>query len=163
MIILVADTSVLIDLERGGLLETAFALDYQMVVPNLLYQRELAHENGQLLCALGLKIIDLTSQEMEFVQALHEDNPVLSLPDCTAMSCARRPDHKLITGDQNLRKKAEKHAIDCGGLLWLLDQMEQSGITTAASLAEGLARITAHPRCRLPKTEVAARLSRWSE
>lgn len=46
MITLVSDTSVLIDLERGGLLEHAFSCDLTMVVPDLLYARELETENG---------------------------------------------------------------------------------------------------------------------
>ena len=46
MIILVSDTSILIDLERGGLLEAAFACGLTMVVPDLLYERELEPENG---------------------------------------------------------------------------------------------------------------------
>ena len=68
MIVLVSDTSVLIDLERGGLLETAFA---------------------------------------------------------------------------------------CG------HQMEKTGVIAAVSLAEGLQKIVAHPRCRLPKHDVNERLARW--
>jgi len=162
MIILVSDTSVLIDLDRGGLLEAAFACGHQMIVPNLLYDRELKEENGPLLCSLGLQIIDLTSEEMEFAQSFQIANPALSLPDCMAMSCARRPHHKLITGDKNLRNRASNlQNVDCQGLLWLLDQMESSGIIAVASLAEGLQRISAHPRCRLPTQEVRARLDRW--
>ncbi|MEI2713936.1 MAG: hypothetical protein V9G04_11790 [Nocardioides sp.] len=54
MIILVSDTSILIDLERGGLLEAAFSCGLTMVVPDLLYERELEPENGALLRKLGL-------------------------------------------------------------------------------------------------------------
>ncbi|MDG0857490.1 hypothetical protein [Roseateles puraquae] len=54
MIILVSDTSVLIDLERGGLLEPAFSCGLTMVVPDLLYDRELVAENGPFLKQLGL-------------------------------------------------------------------------------------------------------------
>ena len=42
MNVTVADTSVLIDLERGGLLEDCFSLPYQFTVPDLLYRNELA-------------------------------------------------------------------------------------------------------------------------
>jgi len=37
MIVLVSDTCILIDLERGGLLETAFSCGFTMVVPDLIY------------------------------------------------------------------------------------------------------------------------------
>ena len=53
MIVLVSDTSVLIDLERGGLLEVAFSCGHQLVVPDLLYVLELEPENGPLLKAMA--------------------------------------------------------------------------------------------------------------
>jgi hypothetical protein len=40
MLILVSDTSVLIDLERGGLLAPAFTCGLTMVVPDFLYECE---------------------------------------------------------------------------------------------------------------------------
>ncbi|MCW3618671.1 hypothetical protein K6Y76_37205, partial [Burkholderia cenocepacia] len=63
MIILVSDTSVLIDLERGGLLEAAFSCGLTMAVPDLLYERELETENGPLLRKLGLGVVALTPDE----------------------------------------------------------------------------------------------------
>ena len=41
MQVLVSDTSVLVDLERGSLLEASFSLPFQFAVPDLLYEREL--------------------------------------------------------------------------------------------------------------------------
>ena len=161
MIVLVSDTSVLIDLERGGLLEAAFACGYQMVVPDLLYDQELAPENGPLLKQMGLLVVELTSEEVEFAQAVRIKNAVLSLADCFALSCARRPAHLLVTGDKALRGEAQGEKIACHGLLWLLDQMEATGAIAPVSLAEGLQKIVAHPRCRLPKHDVNERLARW--
>lgn len=59
MIILVSDTSVLIDLERGGLLEPAFSCGLPMVVPDLLYARELEADTGPFLRTLGLGVVAL--------------------------------------------------------------------------------------------------------
>ena len=161
MIVLVSDTSVLIDLERGGLLEAAFACGHQLVVPDLMYVLELEPENGPLLKAMGLQVVELTAEEVAFAQAAQAAAPTLSFPDCFALSCARRPQHMLVTGDMVLRRKAEGDAVPCRGLLWLLDEMETSGAIAAMSLAEGLERISAHPRCRLPKVEVQIRIKKW--
>jgi hypothetical protein len=163
VIVLVSDTSVLIDLERGGLLETAFACGNQLVVPDYLYVVELASENGPLLLELGLNVVELTSEEVEFAQTTQIANPVLTMADCFALSCARRPEHVLLTGDKALRIEAKEQNMNCYGLLWLLDQMEASKSITLASLVEGLEKISVHPRCRLPKIEVEARLKRWSD
>lgn len=161
MIILVADTSVLIDLERGGLLQHAFSSGLTMVVPDLLYERELEAENGPLLRRLGLGVVALVPDEVIFAQQLRNERPRLSLPDCFALSCARRPDHALVTGDKLLRTEAESRHCEVYGLLWMLDQMESSGRIGTTLLHEGLTRISSHPRSRLPHVEVRARLQRW--
>jgi hypothetical protein len=143
MIILVSDTSVLIDLERGGLLEPAFSCGLTMVVPDLLYERELEADNGPLLRRLGLGVVAL-------------------VPDCFALTCARRPDHALVTGDKLLRTEALSRQCTVYGLLWILDQMESSASVGTTLLHEGLTRLSNHPRSRLPAGEVRARLQRWS-
>lgn len=103
MIILVSDTSVLIDLERGGLLEASFSCGLTMIVPDLLYERELEAENGPLLRKLGLGVVALTPDEVAFAQRVRTERRKLSLPDCFALSCATRPNHVLVTGDGELR------------------------------------------------------------
>lgn len=162
MIILVSDTSVLIDLERGGLLEPAFSCGLTMVVPDLLYARELLADNGPLLRKLGLGVVALNPDEVDFAQQLRKQQPGLSLPDCFALSCARRQDHALVSGDKLLRTEAQARQCAVYGLLWILDQMEASGKVGPAMLHEGLSRIWSHPRRRLPKHEVTTRLQRWA-
>lgn len=162
MIILVSDTSVLIDLERGGLLEHAFSCGLTMVVPDLLYARELESDNGPLLRKLGLGVVALDPGEVDFAQQLRKQRPGLSLPDCFALSCAQRQDHALVSGDKLLRTEAQARHCAVYGLLWILDQMEASGKVGTAMLHEGLSRIWNHPRRRLPKSEVMERLQRWT-
>jgi hypothetical protein len=161
MIILVSDTSVLIDLERGGLLEPAFSCDLTMVVPDLLYARELEADNGPLLRQLGLGVVALDPDEVSFAQQLRTLQPRLSLPDCFALSCARREGHALLSGDKLLRTEALARQCEVYGLLWVLDRMEASGKVGRAMLHEGLSRLWNHPRCRLPKPEVMERVQRW--
>ena len=54
--VLVSDTSVLIDLERGSLLNSTFRLPYKLTVPDLLYRQELQNWNGEELRKLGLSV-----------------------------------------------------------------------------------------------------------
>lgn len=161
MIILVSDTSILIDLERGGLLEAAFSCGMTLVVPDLLYERELENENGPYLKSLGLGVVSLSSAEATFAQEVSNARPGLSLPDCFALSCATRPDHVLVTGDKLLRKEASNRLGAVFGLLWMLDQMHASGRVPAATLLDGLTSIVQHPRARLPSEEVRKRLTTW--
>lgn len=163
MRILVSDTSILIDLERGGLVECVFGGGFQFAVPDLLYAKELDDEFGQRLQALGLAIAELSAQELQEAQTLHEARRALSLADCSALLCAARPDHILLTGDRVLRREAQDHGVaGVHGLLWLLDCIADEGQATAEQLHAGLTRIVQGDRCRLPKLEVDDRLRRWA-
>ena len=59
MQVLVSDTSVLVDLERGSLLEASFRLPFRFSVPDLLYERELKNWVGEELIRLGLSVEEL--------------------------------------------------------------------------------------------------------
>ena len=162
MIILVSDTSILIDLDRGGLLEAVFSCGLTMIVPDLLYERELEPENGPYLRKLGLGVVALTPEEVVFAQQLRTERKALSLPDCFALSCATRPDHALVTGDKILRGEAAARQRTVYGLLWILDQMAASRSVSMATLHEALTRISSDRRCRLPHAEVRIRLDAWA-
>lgn len=163
MVIWVSDTSILIDLDRGGLLEHAFSCDQILAVPDLLYQNELEEENGPYLRTLGLNVLSLTPDELALAQSIRGQRPPLSLPDCFALCCAFRQDHLLLTGDMVLRKEATARGTTVYGLLWVLDQIEACGKFGVAPLHEGLSKISADKRCRLPREGVNVRLAKWAK
>ena len=116
MKILVSDTSVLIDLERGGFLDSCFRLPFEFAVPDLLYARELADFGGPELVARGLRVEELTSAEVTTAQAVWGTHSKLSLPDAFAyvLACARG--WTLLTGDGELRALAEAGGIEFFGV-----------------------------------------------
>jgi hypothetical protein len=65
---LVSDTSVLIDLDRGGLLDCCFKPPFEFAVPDLLYARELEAFGGPRLVARGLRVEELTGEEVTAAQ-----------------------------------------------------------------------------------------------
>ena len=89
MRVLVSDTSVLIDLERGGLLERAFSLPWEFAVPDLLYKRELRDHNGPALQRLGLRIEALDEAGVRLALGYQVRVPALSLPDTFAITLAK--------------------------------------------------------------------------
>jgi len=162
MIILVADSSVLIDLERGNLLAAVLAGPDTIAVPDFLYDTELRDYNGPALIAQGLQIIHLDATEMTSAQDLYnERRDRLSLPDCSAFVCSERTDHQLLTGDRALRNYAEAAGMTPHGVLWLLDRLHDTGSIAPNVLHDGLTAMAAHRRSRLPRNEVEARLRLW--
>lgn len=163
MPILVSDTSVLIDLERGRLLEGCFTLAAEFAVPDLLYRQELEGYGGAELVQLGLRVEELTSQELTVAQATRGASPKLSLPDAYAYSLASARGWTLLTGDGELRKLAQANGIPFFGVLGICDQLVEAQVMAATVVADGLDLIAGHPRCRLPRGEIAARLERYRQ
>ena len=162
MRVLISDTSVLIDLERGSLLDAAFRMPFEFAVPDLLYERELKEHGGERLCRLGLRVSELDGDGV--ARAFHYQRawPALSLSDCFALALAAGNGWILLTGDSALRKLADAEHVACHGVLWLMDEMLRTASASARELHDGLAAISAHPRCRLPKGEARARLARYA-
>jgi hypothetical protein len=155
---LVSDTSIVIDLERGGLLDDLFKLSHEFVVPDLLFERELKGALGDRLVALGLRIEELTPDEVTQATAIGRQRSMLSTPDTFAYALAKTRVWALLTGDGALRTLASDEGVATHGVLWIIDELHAATALEKARLRAGLVAISTHPRCRLPKAEVTARL-----
>ena len=167
MNVIVADTSVLVDLERGTLLEHCFSLPYQFTVPDLLYRDELANRRdgtsfGERLVKLGLRIEELDGDEVGSAFQYRQKRPALSLPDSFALALAVSRGWILLTGDGLLCTLAQTLIVVCHGVLWVIDQIFNTGIGSPEELVSGIKAIRNHPRCRLPKTEIDRRIELYS-
>lgn len=160
--VLVADTSVLIDLERSGLLEAAFKLPYEFVVPDLLYKRELRDYNGTHLRGLGLRVEELDGDDLRLALTYRQQVPRLSLPDAFALTLAKTGDYILLSGDEPLRELAGAENVECHGVLWVFHEMHARVVCGAKDLHTGLTAIGDHSRCRLPRREVRQLLATFA-
>jgi hypothetical protein len=159
--VLVSDTSVLIDLERGTLLEDLFRLPFEFAVPDLLFQRELHGPLGDSLIALGLRVEELTPGEVSRATTVRRQRAELSTPDTFAFAIAEGRGWALLTGDGGLRRLAAESQLTFHGVLWICDQFEHGAHVPLPRLHAGLTALSSHPRCRLPVAEVALRLARY--
>jgi predicted nucleic acid-binding protein len=159
--ILVSDTSVLIDLERGGLLEAIFSLPHGFAVPDVLYRREMEGEWGDHLVRLGLRVEEVSAQGVASAFRYRQQRAKLSVPDSLALALAKEREWPLLTGDGDLRELAMVENVECHGVLWLLDIMEEAATPGIRLLHNGLEAMANHPRSRLPRHETATRLERY--
>lgn len=159
--LLVSDTSVLVDLERGGILNALFQLPFDIGVPDVLYEEELRDWEGPNLVAAGLKVLVLDGDGVALAQRYRGHDPRLSLPDAFALALAKTENHILLAGDAGLRALAAIEEVEVHGVLWVLDRLEETGIVGSNDLLKALAGIVAHPRCRLPEAETKPRLERY--
>lgn len=162
MAVLVSDTSVIIDLERGTLLDDLFRLPFEFAVPDLLYRRELAGPLGDRLVALGLRVEELTSIELTRATTVRRQRKELSTADTFAFAIAEGRGWPLLTGDGGLRRLAAESQVAFHGVLWICDQFEQGPHVPLPRLHAGLTALSSHPRCRLPADQVRLRLDRYA-
>src|SRR5258708_3018912 len=134
MTIMVSDSSVLIDLERCVLLRACFSLPEVFAVPDLLYKRELRDFNGPELVAMGLQVLARDSPDVALGQSYKSRNRRLSDPDTFALALAKTGSHTLLTGDGDLRAFAHEEKVECHGVLWVFDHVEQEAVLGPADL-----------------------------
>lgn len=161
MQVLVSDTSVLIDIQRASLLARLFALPYDFVVPDLLYETELIEWIGPELLELGLQVTELEPHEIVRATTLKRAKAALSTPDVFAFCLAAERGWTLLTGDGALRKEAERQELSMHGVLWLFDELERHEVCEVGVLRTGLETLRDHHRCRLPADEIENRLNRY--
>ena len=154
MKVLVSDTSVLIDLDRGLLVEATFRLPYEFTVPDLLYERELKDHGGPDFIRLGLRVAELGGDGVALALSYLLKRRSLSLPDSFALALAKTNSWMLLSGDRGMRELAVEEEVSCHGVLWLLDRMFEHRVVDPQDLCAGLQQIAAHPRCRLPQPEI---------
>lgn len=159
--ILVSDTSVLIDLERGGLLAALFALPHEFAVPDVLYDHEMQGNWGEGLIRRGLRVEEVSKEGVANALRYRQQRASLSVSDSFALALAKEREWLLLTGDGQLRDLAGGENVECHGVLWLLDMMEEAGTPAIQSLHDGLTALAAHPRCRLPRREITIRIERY--
>lgn len=73
----------------------------------------------------------------------------LSLPRC-----------RILSGDRQLRNRAEQRGVPVSGILYVFDQLVEKGISSSVDAAlklEDLIKINT----RLPKREVDNRIKKW--
>lgn len=158
MEVLVSDTSVLIDVERGSLLDACFGLPFSLVVPDLLYRRELKEYGGPGLIKRGLRIEELLGDGVLLALGYRRTNRSLSLPDSFALALAKINSWTLLAGDGDLRELARSEEVACHGVLWLIDQLFEHSAASADQVCAGIHAIASHPRCRLPRNEIRKRI-----
>ena len=115
-LVLVSDTSVLVDLQRGGVLEIALRLPYEFAVPDLLFERELRTWDG-LAVEEHVKVLTLDADGVELAVGYRRTDSRLSLPDAFALASAKRGGHTLLAGDASLRAMVSREKESATGFL----------------------------------------------
>jgi predicted nucleic acid-binding protein len=162
MRIIISDSSCLIDLHKGGLLQAVFSLPFQFVIPQPLFKEELLsipQEEKDAMVALGMQVIVLPGEQVSQAQTYFNENRRLKLNDCFALVLAEETDEAILfTGDNPLRRLADSKDIETHGILWGIDMIEEHSDIPPEALLEALLKFRDDPLVWLPEDELKSRI-----
>lgn len=160
----VSDTSCMIDLRKGGLLEAVLRLPYSFVMPDTLFENEwlgLSEDEKRALLNLGLEVHTLPGSLVQRAARYFNQYARLALNDCFALVLAEQiEDCILLTGDGLLRRIAEGKGIEVHGVLWVTDEIESQEIVPVQILHNALQLFLEDELVFLPAHETRQRIRR---
>jgi predicted nucleic acid-binding protein len=156
----VVDSTVLLDLATGELLDVALALPGEWETADAV-GRELLQPPVEVFLDAGLRLVPLTGSQVLEVARLSEQHLQPSAADLSALVVARASGAILLTGDRALRRAAEREGVEVHGILWLLDMLVETDALTPENAAGALHKMLV-AGARLPAAETRARLDGWS-
>ena len=108
--VLVSDANILIDMEEGELLTAFFALPFEFIIPDILFEEELVDEHPHLP-ELGLKLEELSGELMAKVFELIAVHAKPSGNDMFAVCLAMELGCPLLTGDKTCEWQLSKRSL----------------------------------------------------
>lgn len=157
MRIIISDSSVLIDLRKGLLLELFLKLPFEFVIPDMLIESELLSFTKEEINLLKkqMTIATLNGQEVEKALSIVSTLPALSIVDGFALVVAEKyPSCILLTGDKRMRSKAEETDIECHGILWIIEELVKIKSVNSKILLNALEIWSNDQFVRLPHGEI---------
>ncbi|MBN2892315.1 MAG: hypothetical protein JXL97_10630 [Bacteroidales bacterium] len=164
MKIIVNDANILIDLLSVNLLDIFLELDYEFhtndFILNEITNQTQRHQLEKVIEANKLILNETKSKD--YVEILKLKTKGLSFEDCSIWFYAKKIGGILLTGDNLLRKTAEKDMIPVKGILFVFDELVDSGKLDKKAARFKLFQLTKlNPR--LPVLEINKRLVHWEK
>lgn len=157
MRIIISDSSALIDLRKGEILELFLKLPFEFVIPDVLIESELLSFSKKEISLLRKQMIvaKLGGDEVEKARLIVASVPALSLLDGFALVVAEKhPGCILLTGDKRMRLRAEQTSIECHGVLWIIEEIHKAESSHSKALLKALNAWLEDPYVRLPRAEI---------
>ena len=137
-----------------------FLLPYTYIMFEEALRKEIISPPGLLqeLEQLGLKGVDLTTEEFYYALELSSRYKKLSAYDRTALAIAKLRNIPLLTGDQPLREASKSESVRVFGTIGLLDALFDGHYINKAEYLSCLESFLQHTERRLPAEELQKRI-----
>lgn len=155
-----SDTNIWIDFNTISRTDLPFRLPCTYIMYKEALRKEIINL-PELLTDLqkrGLIGVDLTIEEFFYADELSKKYVKLSGYDRTALAVAKYRKIPLLTGDNPLRKVAEKEGVEVFGTIGLLDKLYEGDYINKLEYQFCLESLLEHKERRLPEEELQKRI-----
>jgi predicted nucleic acid-binding protein len=157
MKLIITDVSVLFDLFQINLLKEFFELDVEICTTIFVYNEIVSQEQliefEQFKLSKKLKVLELSSNEIEEVVIFKTKRNLKSIPDKTILWKAIQLNCPLLTCDCKLKKEANDNGIEVHGSIWVLTELARQKIIEKQQTVQLLEQLKV-TNSRLPVTEI---------
>jgi rRNA-processing protein FCF1 len=163
--IAINDANLFIDLHEIALTEKFFQLPFSFHTTQLILSELEPEQLNKLQPFLEVEILvvrQLTREEIESLDSLTTQSKKLSRQDLSIYFYAKQIGENclILTGDNRLRKEAERQGIEVHGILWVFQQMIASQILTNQMAIDKLTELE-RVNFWLPKEECHKMKEEW--
>jgi len=156
-----SDTNIWLDFNAISRTDLPFRLPCTYIMYKEALRKEIISPPELLegLQKRGLIGVDLTIEEFFFADELSKKYVKLSGYDRTALAVAKFRKIPLLTGDNPLRKAAEKEGVEVFGTIGLLDRLYDGDYINKIEYQFCLESLLEHKERRLPVEELQKRIN----
>lgn len=162
--VVINDASILIDLNKLGLLEALASLPMTLWIPDLIWFSELlsiSDETKDQLTA-AFQVVELDGVQVVQAQTIMSADLRLSYADCSALAlAAATPRSILLCSDRLMRSTAQNLSLEVHGIFWLFDQLVEHRIVARPRILKALLAIQADPTIRLPRDVLGEYMTKY--
>ena len=150
---IITDTNIITDLNNAHLLEDFIKLD-NVYISDMIKNDEINSKTGNVNLINQLKVVPTSPIQLIEVSQLSITEKKLSIYDILNYIIARDTNSILATGDNRLKKYAEKHGIEVFRTLKIIKLMEEKKIISCKKAINACNLLKKCPTTRIPETDI---------
>ena len=147
--IIITNTNIITDLSTANVLSDFIKLD-NVYISDVLKNKEIYNSTGNIELIKKFKVIQSTANQLLETKSIKLNNKRLSMVDINNYILARDNNCILATGDNLLKKFAEKNNITVIRTLKIIRLMYEKGIITKKKAINACKLLEINPFTRIP-------------
>lgn len=163
--VVVSDTNILFDLLSINLLEDFFLLPFEISTTDFviheIHRQEQIDIINKYIFTKKLKVVSFSFSEIKEITNIYKTSSNnTSITDCSVWYYAKKTQGRLLTGDNKLRKSAERDNVKVAGVLYVFDSLIEYDILSKEKCTKKLTQLM-NINKRLPHNECNKRIKNW--